>query len=106
MAFFLAPLIPALVSGLAAAAVTLVGRAILGLGFAMFTYTGITAFLDLIFSNVKSQFSGLPVEIIAICSMMQVDTVITMLFSAYAARLALNGLSAAAGGSIKRWGTK
>lgn len=103
---FLAPLISGLVGALVAAAATMVGRAVIGMGFAMFTFTGVNTFLSAIFKLIKDQMSGLPDEIVAICSMMQVDVVITMLLSAYAARMLLNGLTSAAGGSIKRWGMK
>lgn len=102
----LAPFISGLVGALAAAATTLVGRAVLGMGFAMFTYTGVTSFLSLIFSKIKTEMLSMPSEIIAICSMMKVDVVITMILSAYTARMVLNGLSKASDGTVKKWGIK
>lgn len=99
----LAIIIPSVISGLAAGALTLVGRALIGLGIAVFTYKGVTTALDLILDQVKNLLTGLPPEICAISSMLQVDVCISILFSAYAASLALGGLT---GDTVKRWGIK
>lgn len=99
----LAMIIPAVVSGLAAGAVTIVGRALIGLGVAVFTYTGITYSLDLLLGQIKSSMSGLPIEICGIANLLQIDVCISILFSAYAASLALGGLT---GDAVKRWGIK
>ena len=99
----LVAVIPAIISGLAAGAVTLVGRSLIGLGVAVFTYKGVTNGLDLILEQVKRLLGGLPPEVCSISSMLQVDVCITILFSAYAASLALGGLT---GDTVKRWGIK
>nr|WP_315168315.1 DUF2523 domain-containing protein [uncultured Deefgea sp.] len=103
MALPLAMIIPAIISGLATGAATIVGRALIGLGVAVFTYKGITVSLDLLLNQIKSSFSSLPPEICGISNLLQIDVCISILFSAYAASLALGGLT---GDTVKRWGIK
>lgn len=103
MALPLAMIVPAIISGLAAGAVTMVGRALIGLGVAVFTYKGITVSLDLLLDQVKDLFTRLPPEICGISNLLQIDVCISILFSAYAASLALGGLTS---DSVKRWGIK
>lgn len=82
---------------------TLVGRVMVALGLSVVTYTGINAALDAIKSQAISSFNSLPADTIAIISMMRVGECISIVSSAIAARLILNGLT---GDTFKRWVSK
>lgn len=82
---------------------TLVGRVFVALGLSVATYTGINAALDAIKSQAISSFNALPSEMMSIISMMRVGECISIVSSAIAARLILNGLT---GDTFKRWVSK
>lgn len=92
-------LVAALIGGLIQASVTIVGRILIALGVGFITYTGITILIDGIKSDVITNFQALDSQIVQILAVLQVDTAITMIFSAIAARLILNGLQS---GAVKR----
>lgn len=96
-------IIAAIVTGLASAALTIVGRALIGLGVAVVTYKGVTTALDLLLEQVKSLLGSLPPEMCAISNILQIDVCISILFSAYAASFVLGGLT---GDTIKKWQIK
>lgn len=70
----------------------------LGIGYA--TYTGIGAVLDYGLDTIEALFGALPSSMLQIVAMTNIDKYITMVFSAYAMRLVISGVT---GGSIKKW---
>lgn len=79
---------------------TLAGRILIALGISVVTYTGINATLDGLKSQAISSFTALPPEVISMLSMMRVGQCISIVSSAIAARMLLNGLT---GDTFKRW---
>ena len=82
---------------------TLAGRILIALGISVVTYTGINATLDGLKSQAISSFTALPPEVISMLSMMRVGQCISIVSSAVAARLLLNGLTC---DTFKRWVNK
>lgn len=78
----------------------LAGRVLIALGFAVITYTGLSAGLEALKTQAITAFMGLPPEIFQILSMMKVGTCISILTSAISARMLLNGIQ---GDTFKRW---
>ena len=79
---------------------SLVGRVLVALGISVITYTGISGSLDVLKSQAVSSFSSLPPEVLDILAMMRVGECISIVSSAIAARLLLDGLT---GDKFKRW---
>lgn len=79
---------------------TLVGRVLVALGISVVTYTGLTATLDAIKADAISSFTALPPEMMAIIGLMKVGVCISIVTSAIAARMVINGLT---GDTFKRW---
>jgi Protein of unknown function (DUF2523) len=88
--------VAALIGGLVSAASSLVGRVLLALGIGYVAYTGISALLDWLKAEVMSELSGLPAQGITILTLLKVDVGISIIFSAYAARLILAGVTSGA----------
>lgn len=70
-------------------AASLVGRVLLTLGLAFFTYSGFTVGIDWLLNEIKGNFSGMPADVVSFLGWLWVDKAIGMLFSAYSAALAL-----------------
>lgn len=79
---------------------TLAGRVLVALGISVVTYTGLSATLDSLKNQAIANFAGLPPEVLGMLSMMRVGQCISIVSSAVAARLLLNGLT---GDTFKRW---
>lgn len=79
---------------------TLAGRVLIALGISVVTYTGITVTLDFLKGQAISAFSGLPVEVFSILGVLKVGQCISIVTSAIAAKLLLDGLT---GDTFKRW---
>lgn len=79
---------------------TLVGRVLVALGVSVVTYTGLNASLDALKAQAVASFSALPPEVLSMLSMMRVGQCISIVSSAIAARMLLNGLT---GDTFKRW---
>ena len=79
---------------------TLVGRVMVALGLSVVTYTGISASLDAIKAQAIASFGALPAETMSIISLLKVGQCISIVSSAIAVRLLLNGLT---GDTFKRW---
>lgn len=92
-----------LLGGLIQIAATLAGRVVLALGFSVVVYTGLSASLDWIKAQTMSALTGLGGDALVIVGQLQIDTAVSILFSAIAARLLLRGLT---NGSVARWITK
>lgn len=90
--------IPALLGALAAAMGSFVGRAIIALGVGAVTYTGITVAISSIKTNVIASVNGLPADALGLIGYLWVDKMLTIVFSAVAAAMAMNAI----GGSIKK----
>jgi len=91
--------VAALLGGLLQAAGTLVGRVLVSLGFGYVAFSGvdvgITAARDALLSNI----SGLPAMAVSVASTMKLGTAISILTSALAARMLLQGLTS---GTLRR----
>jgi hypothetical protein len=92
--------IAALLGGLYRIAGTLAGQVLIGLGISVFTYTGVSTTIDWLKSSAVAALVSLPPEVVGILGLMKVGTCISMVFSAMAARMALDGLTS---GTFKRW---
>ena len=79
---------------------TLAGRVLIALGISVVTYTGITVTLDFLKSQAISAFGGLPAEVFSILGILKVGQCISIVTSAIAAKLLLDGLT---GDTFKRW---
>jgi hypothetical protein len=83
----------ALLGGRVSAAGSIAGRVLISLGISYVAYTGISAALDAIKAQVVTWLTGAPATIVTIMSLLKVDVAVSIIFSAYAARLVLRGLS-------------
>lgn len=96
------PLVAALVGGLVQAGFSIVGRVLISLGFAYVTMTGIDTSLQWIQGQIAASMAGLPAQVVGVLSACRVGTALAIVLSALAARLLFDGMTAAAGGSIKK----
>jgi len=79
---------------------TLVGRVLVALGISVITYTGITITLDALKSQAISAFSSLPPEVFGLLGILRVGQCISIVTSAIAAKLVIDGLT---GDTMKKW---
>lgn len=79
---------------------TLAGRVLIALGISVITYTGVNASLDSLKNQAIANFSGLPPELFSLIAFMRVGQCISIITSAIAARLLLDGLTS---DTFKRW---
>lgn len=79
---------------------SLVGRVLVALGISVVTYTGINASLDALKQQAIAAFSGLPPDLLGLLGVLKVGQCISIIMSATAARLLLNGLT---GDAMKKW---
>lgn len=89
MPLFLAALVGALVS----AAGSFIGRALIALSVGYVSYTGINALLTWVKTQVISYLTGAPGTVLAIMGLLKIDVALSIIFSAFAARLVLQGLT-------------
>jgi hypothetical protein len=83
----------ALLGGLVQAASSIVGRVLIALGIGYVSYTGINALLGWTKSQVVSYLVGAPGTVVAIMGLLKIDVAVSIIFSALAARLVLQGLT-------------
>jgi hypothetical protein len=83
----------ALLGGLVQAASSIAGRVLIALGIGYVSYTGISALLDWIKAQVVSYLVGAPATMVAIMGLLKIDVAVSIVFSALAARLVLQGLT-------------
>jgi|OpeIllAssembly_1097287.scaffolds.fasta_scaffold02466_8 hypothetical protein len=76
-----------------------VGVILFQLGFATVTFTGVTIGLQTLKADVISYLGSLPSTMVTILSLMRIDQGLLILFSAMAARLALQAVD----GAVTRW---
>lgn len=72
---------------------SLVGRVLVALGMAVVTYTGVSASLDALKGQAIQSFAALPPEVFGMLSLMKVGVAISIVTSAIAARMLLDGLT-------------
>lgn len=89
-----------LLGGLLNVAGSLVGRVLIALGLSVVTFTGLSTTLSWARTNVIGSFSSLPPEVVGMLSAMGVGEFLSIILSALAARLLLQGLT---DGSMKKW---
>jgi hypothetical protein len=89
-----------LLGGLVSLTGSIVGRAMIALGIGVVTYSGLSVTLDYVKTQALSAIHGLPAEVVGLLGYMGVGVFLNMIFSAFAARLVLNGLT---GDAIKKW---
>ncbi|HEY9102535.1 DUF2523 domain-containing protein [Chitinimonas sp.] len=73
----------------------LIGRILLALGIGFIAYKGADAALDAAKGYIRQALNGVPADILAILGLCGVSTAISIVFSAYAAKLGLKGLNSA-----------
>ena len=83
----------ALLGGLIQAAGSFVGRALIALGIGYVSYAGINALLGWIKTQIITYLTGAPATVVAIMGLLKIDVAVSILFSAFAARLVLQGLT-------------
>lgn len=88
-----------LIGGLISAAGSLVGRVLLSLGIGYASYTGISVLLDSLKSQVQGTITGMPADLLPVFYVLKVDVIVSIIFSAVAARFVLMGLTS---GTLKR----
>lgn len=91
--------IAALLGGLIQAAGTIVGRVLISLGFGYVTYTGLDVSFDWIKGQIASSLGGLPEQALAVLSGAGVGSALSIVLSAIAARMLLDGIT---GGALKK----
>lgn len=91
--------IAALLGGLIQAAGTLVGRVLISLGFGYVTFTGLDTSLAWVRSMIAANFGGIPAQGMAVLSGAGVGSAVSIVLSAIAARMLLDGLT---GGTLKK----
>lgn len=89
-----------LLGGLVSLTGSFVGRAMVALGIGVVTYSGLSVTLDYVKGQALNAINGLPAEVVGLLGYMGVGVFLNMIFSAFAARLVLNGLT---GDAIKKW---
>ena len=89
-----------LLGGLINIAGYLAGRVLIGLGIGVVTYTGFKFGLDALKADAVASLLGLPPNVLDLLGILKVGVCISIVTSAVAARLVINGLS---GDTFKRW---
>lgn len=79
---------------------TFVGKVLLSLGIGMVVFSGVDASLDWVRDQAISHLAATGGNTLRVISTLQIGTCISILASAYTARLVLNGLT---GGTVKKW---
>lgn len=77
-----------------------VGRVVASLGLSIVTYIGISNALGYLKTLVTQSLGALPPDIVQILSVMKVGTSLSIIFSALAASMMLNGLDS---DTFKKW---
>lgn len=95
--------VAAIIGGLIQAAGTLVGRVLVSLGFGYTVFSGIDTSITWARDQVLSHIGQLPATAIQLAGLMQVGTALSILTSALAVRMLLNGLQ---GGTLRKLSIK
>lgn len=84
---------------LARGAGTLVGQVLISLGIGYVTYSGLDVSLDWLKSQIAASFAAFPPEVLQILSALKVGSGLSVILSALAARMALDGVTS---GSVRK----
>lgn len=79
---------------------TLAGRVLIGLGIGVITYTGMNTTMEFLKTGALGAFSGMGPEVVNLISFLKVGVCISIITSAIATRVLINGLT---GDTFKRW---
>lgn len=74
---------------------SLVGQVLISLGIAAVTYTGVDTVLSTLKTNALQALTGLPADLVGLLSYMQVGVAISIVSSAIAVRMGINGMTGA-----------
>ena len=77
-----------------------IGRALASLGISIVTFIGITNALDYLKSLVVQSLGALPADLVQFLGVMKIGTSLSIIFSALAASMLLNGLQS---DTFKKW---
>ena len=91
--------IAALLGGLVSFASSMVGRVLVALAIGYVTYTGVSAALSVMVTFIHDHLGAAPTAIVGVLTLLKVDVDVSILASAIAARLLLQGLTS---GSITK----
>lgn len=89
------PLIVGFWSAFSAIAAPIAVKALIGVGFAAVTYTGVNALWESVQADIVANLSSGASSIITLLSIARVDDALVVIMSAMSAKLVLRGLSAA-----------
>ena len=92
--------VSALLGGLINICGTIAGRVLIGLGISVVTYTGLSASIDFLKTSAVSQLGALPAQVLAILSIMKVGQSMSVIMSATAVKLTLDGLTS---DTFRKW---
>lgn len=84
--------IAALLGGLISIAGTIAGRVLVGLGFAIVSYSGVGAVVDQLVGQLNGALSGLPQLALQIIVVAKVPEALNLIISSLLARATLDGL--------------
>lgn len=90
----------ALLGGLVNIAATLAGRVFIALGLSVFTVTGIDTTIGWLIDKALNALTGLPSELVGLMAYVGIGQCLSIISSAFIARMLLDGLS---GGALKKW---
>lgn len=79
---------------------TLAGRVLIGLGIGVITYTGMNTTMEFLKTGALGAMSGMGPEVVSLISFLKVGVCISIITSAIATRVIINGLT---GDTFKRW---
>jgi len=92
--------IASLLGGLINVAGSIAGRVLIALGISVVTFTGLSTSLTWLRDMALTNLQSLPPSIIGLLGVLKVGVCISMLASAYVARMTIDGLT---GDTLKRW---
>lgn len=78
---------------------SLVGQVLISLGIGYVTYSGLDVSLDWLKSQIAGSFAAFPPEVLQILSALKVGSGLSVILSALAARMALDGVTS---GSVRK----
>lgn len=79
-----------------------VAQVLIALGLAVVTYTGVDTVLSTLKAQTLDAFTGLPADLVALLSFLKVGVAISIITSAVAVRMGLQGMT----GAVKRFQKK
>lgn len=79
---------------------SIAGRALIGLGIGVATYTGMSTTMGWLKTQAVSALLGLGPEVVSMLGILKVGQCISIIFSAMLARAVINGVQ---GDTFKRW---